>query len=252
MASGGAGSFTRMWQRMLAAALASAFLAVGAASCGSAGTAGTSAGSKANPLATLSADQIASKAVADLNTAAAVHVAGSVIDSGQRTSMNLTLMHGKGRDGSVSMPHEVSFLLIMIGTAVWLKPDDQFWKTSGATDPAVLKILAGKYLNTSAKSTLGGLSALCDISKLFGSSFKNPTGIVKGKDATISGQPALEIKDAKDSGSAYVSVSARPQLLRLIVTGSNAGQLDFTGYGTSVTLTAPPASQTLDGAKYGF
>src|ERR1039457_5313545 len=115
MASGGAGSFTRVWARLLPGGARPAFLAACAASCGSAGTAGTSAGSKANPLATLSADQIASKAVADLNTAAAVHVAGSVIDSGQRTSMNLTLMHGKGCDGSVSMPHEVSFLLIMIG-----------------------------------------------------------------------------------------------------------------------------------------
>jgi hypothetical protein len=241
-----------MWQRMLAAALAPALLAVGAAGCGGAGPAGPSAGSKANPLATLSADQIASKAGADLRTVAAVHVAGSVTDSGQQIGLSLTLVHGKGCDGSMSVQNRGSFLLIMIGTAVWLKPDETFWKSVGGSDPAVLKILAGKYMKTSAKGGLGGLGQLCDPGKLFGSSFENPTGIVKAKNATISGQPALEIKDAKGSDAAYVSVSARPQFLRITGTGSSRGQLDFTGYGTPVTLTAPPASQTLDGAKYGF
>jgi hypothetical protein len=252
VASGGTRSLTRMRQGILAAALAPALLAVGAAGCGSAGPAGPSAGTKANPLATLSADQIASKAGADLRTVAAVHVAGSVTDSGQQLGLSLTLVHGKGCEGSMSMQNKGSFLLIMIGTAVWLQPDEKFWKSIGGSDPAVLKILAGKYMRTSAKGGLGALGQLCDPSKLFGSSFENPTGIVKAKNATISGQPALEIKDAKGSDAAYVSVSARPQFLRITGTGSSSGQLDFTGYGTPVTLTAPPASQTLDGAKYGF
>ena len=250
MASSGTGTLTRMWQRMLAAALAPALLAVGAAGCGGAGPAGTSAGSKANPLATLSAEQIARKAVADLGTAAAVHVTGWITDSGQRTDINLTLVHGKGCDGSISTQNGGSFLLIMIGTALWLKPDETFWKSAGSNDPAVLKILVGKYIKPSAKSDLRTLGQLCDPSKLFASG--KTIGLVKGKNATISGQPALELKDAKDPGSAYVSISARPQVLRIIGTASNAGQIDFTGYGTPVTLTAPPASQTLDGAKYGF
>ena len=250
MASGGAGSFTRMWQGTLAA-LASALLAVGAAGCGGAGPAGTGAGSKANPLATLSADQIASKAFADLRAATAVHVAGSVTDSGQPIGLNLTLVHGKGCDGSMSMQNKGSFLLIMIGTAVWLLPDVKFWKANGGGAPAVLKILAGKYLKTSAKGGLAQLGQLCDPSKLLGP-FMNMTGLVKGKNATISGQPALRLTDGANSGSVYVSVSARPRLLRITSTGSSSAQLDFTGYGTPVTLTAPPASQTLDGAKYGF
>ncbi len=241
-----------MWQGMLAAALASTLFAVGAAGCGGAGPTGTSAGSKANPLATLSAEQIARKAVADLGTAAAVHVTGWITDSGQRTGINLTLVHGKGCDGSMSMQKGGSFLLIMIGTALWLKPDETFWKSVGSNDPAVLKILVGKYMKASAKGGLSALGQLCDPRKLFGPSFENPTGVVKGKNATISGQPALELKDTQDSDSAYVSISARPQFLRIIGTGSDSGQLDFTGYGTLVTLTAPPARQTLDGAKYGF
>ena len=237
---------------MLAAALASALLVVGAAGCGGAGPTGTIAGSKANPLATLSADQIASKAVADLRTATAVHIAGSVTDSGQPIGLNLTLVPGKGCDGSMSMQNRGSFLLIMIGTAVWLQPDEKFWKSVGGSDPAVLKILAGKYLKTSAKGGLAQMGQLCDPSKLLLGSLKNTTGLVKGKNATISGQPALQITDGAKSGFVYVSVSARPQLLRITSTGSSSAQLDFTAYGTPVTLTAPPASQTLDGAKYGF
>ncbi len=249
MASSGTRSLTRMRQGMLAAALASARPSAPPLR---ARAGGASAGSKANPLATLSAEQIARKAVADLNTAAAVHVTGWITDSGQRTGINLTLVHGKGCDGNMSMKKGGSYLLIMIGKALWLKPDETFWKSVGSKDPAVLKILAGKYMKTSTKGGLSALGQLCDPSKLFGPSFENPTGIVKGKNATISGRPALEIKDAKGSGTAYVSVSARPQFLRITSTGSYSGQLDFTGYGTLVTLTAPPASQTLDGAKYGF
>jgi hypothetical protein len=250
VASSGTRSLTRMRQGMLAAALTSALLAVGGAGC-SAGPASTSAGSKANPLATLSADQIASKAFADLRMATAVHVAGSVTDSGQPIGLNLTLVHGKGCDGTMSTQSRGSFLLIMIGTAVWLKPDEKFWKSVGGSDPAVLKVLAGKYMKTSAKGGLGGLGQLCDPNKLLGP-FKNVTGLVKRKNATISGQPALQITDGANSGFVYVSVSARPQFLRLTSTGSSSAQLDFTAYGTPVTLAAPPASQTLDGAQYGF
>ncbi|MGE5286583.1 MAG: hypothetical protein ACM3ML_05140 [Micromonosporaceae bacterium] len=48
------------------------------------------------------------------------------------------------------------------------------------------------------------------------------------------------------------SVSAKTGIVRVTGTGSNSGQVDFTEYGTAVTLTPPSASQTLDGKKFGF
>ena len=62
--------------------------------------------------------------------------------------------------------------------------------------------------------------------------------------------PALQIKDTRNSGSAYVTISASPEFLRL--DGGTSGHLDFTGYNAPMVLTPPPADQTVNGAKFGF
>ena len=77
------------------------------------------------------------------------------------------------------------------------------------------------------------------------------SGMIKGKTTMISGQPALQIKDTGDPYSAYVTISARPEFLRFDG-GSSGNRLNFAGYNAPLRLTPPPASETLDGAKYGF
>src|SRR5450755_419634 len=252
------GRLTQVGRRVFAAGLASAVLSVGAAGCASAGptaakTASTTAVTAANPLASLSADQIAAKAVADLRMAASVDVVGSFTDSGQRIRLNMRLVAGKGCNSRMSFPGKGSFHLLMIGKVVWIKPNDLFWKSYGGANATVLQLLSGKYLKTSAGSGFGALSKLCR-ARLLARSFPKVRGIAKGENTVISGQPALQLTTtgSKGTDSMYVSVSARPQILRITATGSDGGQLDFIGYGTAVTLTAPPASQTLDGKKYGF
>jgi hypothetical protein len=142
-------------------------------------------------------------------------------------------------------------MLVMIGKTVWIKPDDAFWKTNGGNDQAVLAILSGKYIKDAAGSGLGAMSSLCDMSNWDAHSGQ-PTGMVKGGKATVDGQPALQIKDSGDSASAFVSDTAKPLVVRVVDPSSTGGTFDFSDYGTVTTLTAPSASQTLDGAKYGF
>jgi len=232
---------------------------LGTAACGasaSSGSAGSNttatASASGNPLAGLTSDQIASKATADLKAVSSVHIAGSATDSGQTFVMNLTI-GAKGCQGTLSIKGEGSFALLKIGRALWIKPDDQFWKYAAGSSaaPAVMAIVGGKYIKPSAKdSSLSAIGTLCDPSQ-FASSFGSQiTGTVKGKTTTIAGQPALQITDTGDTDSAYVSISARPEFLRL--DGGSGGRLDFTGYNAPLTLTPPPASETLDGAKYGF
>jgi hypothetical protein len=51
----------------------------------------------------------------------------------------------------------------------------------------------------------------------------------------------------------YVTDTSSPQILRVVGTQSgNGGRIDFTGYGNPVTLTPPPASKAIDGARFGF
>lgn len=207
---------------------------------------------QAGPLAGLTADQIAARATADLKTVSSVHITGSGTDSGQTVGMNLTL-GTRGCKGRLSIKGEGSFALLKIGTRVWIKPDNRFWKYAAGSSlsAAVMRLLSGKYIEPSAKgSSLGSLAGICNRSQ-FASAFGTKlTGLVKGATTTIAGQPALQIKDAGDPDSAYVTISARPEFLRL--DAGRSGQFDFSGYDAPLTLTPPPASQTLNGAKYGF
>jgi hypothetical protein len=85
----------------------------------------------ADPLAALSADQIARKAVADLRATSSVHVSGSLIDSGTTVGLNLTI--GKT---TLSLSCSGSFQVMQAGSTTWFKPDKQFLKTNGGSTEA--------------------------------------------------------------------------------------------------------------------
>jgi hypothetical protein len=206
----------------------------------------------ADPLAGLTADQIAGRALADLKAVSSVHVAGSVRDSGQAIGINLS-MGARNCRGTLSIAGQGSFLLLKLGNTLWIKPDDQFWKHAAGTrlNPAELALVEGKYLQTTTKdSAFGSVSQLCDPRK-FADAFGNQVhGAVKGKTTRIAGQLALQLRDTTDSDSAYVTISAHPEFLRL--DGSGQGRLTFSDYNVPIPVTPPPASQTLNGATYGF
>ena len=242
--------------RALTTTILAAALGSGATACGilssatakSTATAQATAGSAAsNPLARLSADQIMSKAVADSEKAATLRISGKVADSGTTIDMNLGIVRGKGCSGSMSVSKEGSFLILKIGKTLWFKPDNAFWKYSGASTPAALQLVSGKIPETTSTSGAGAFANLCDMKQLLGGS---TTGLVKGSTTTISGQSALQLTDTAHSGTIDVSLSADPELVRLFAPGS--ADLDFTGYGVPIALTPPPASETINGAKYGF
>lgn len=246
------------WRAITLAAAVATILAgaaaCGTASSGSSGNSGPSAPAtpSANPLAGLTADRILTEAVADLKTASSVHVAGTVVDSGQTVTLDLTL-GTKACQGTLGISSEGSFVMLKIGNELWLKPDDKFWKYAmGNSGSAVaLDVVEGKWLLPSASdSSLGSLGEFCNPSQFAGLFSGKAKNAVKGPTATISGQPALEIKDTTGTGTAYVTLAAHPQFLSIASAGK--GQLDFSRYNAPLTLTPPPADQTLDGSEYGF
>jgi hypothetical protein len=250
-------------RRGVAAALAGAAILGSAAACSSSGTS-TASGTSSTPGSTasasaqggaldgLSADEIARRATADLKAVSSVHVKGSVQSSGQNIALNLSL-GSQGCTGTMGIDGQGSFVLLKIGKSLWIKPDDKFWKHAAGSDgSALVDLVSGKYIKPSAKgSSLASIGALCDPAQFAKSFGSDMTGMVKGTSTTIAGQSALQIKDSGDAASAYVTVDAKPQFLRLDGGGSN-GRLDFTDYNAPLHLTPPPASKTLDGAKYGF
>ena len=197
-----------------------------------------------NPFAGLSADQIGSKAFADLHGATSLHLTGSGKSAGQSVTVNMSLS-SKGCDGTLGLAHKGSFVLLSIGKSAWIKPSDQFWETEGGVSKSELSLVSGKYIALTG-SLAKGLSAITTFCtpKAFAANYKGRvTGLVKGKTTSIGGRPALELKDLNGSGYVYVSVSAKPEILRTAEPGK--GSFSFSRYGARVTLTPPAPSDVI-------
>jgi hypothetical protein len=210
-------------------------------------------GGSSDALAGLSAKQVLSKAVSDLKSAPSFHIAGTV-NQGGSIRVDLTYSRGSGCEGTLGVGSKGSIYLLVIGGTAWLKPDQTYWKSyAGSSASSVIATIGGKYLKAAtSSSSVSGLAQLCNANSL-ASSFTSPRDIAKGGTSTINGQQALALKDPAKSSLLYVTGTSSPQILRVTSTQSGSGgRIDFTGYGNPVTLTPPPASETLDGAKYGF
>jgi len=123
--------------RAVAMALSGAALLAAAVGCGG-------GGSSADPLAGMTAEQIYAQALDNLKAASSVHVTASIASPTGALTMNLTDAPG-GCTGTLSAQGAVSVGLLGIGSKLWIRPDRQYLKTSGAT-AAVTNLLTGKYV----------------------------------------------------------------------------------------------------------
>ena len=225
-----------------------AVIAAGA-TCGPLALAATAAPA-GNPFARLTADQIAKKAETDLKAASSFHYHGSGKASGQTVSISMSVTH-QGCTGGISAGREGGFAIVAIGKTVWIQPNDKFWEFAGIP-ASLLPTVHGKWLavtGTGSNSLTAAFAPFCNASKLVSALGPKLTGLVKGKTIKISGHRALQLRNGTGSESIYVSISSKPEILRI---GDN-GTLNFSAYGARVTLTPPPASDviTLPGTSVG-
>jgi hypothetical protein len=238
-------------RRAVAVVLSCAGLAAGATACGTAQLSPSAAAARATqsegPLAGLTADQITRRAIADLAAASSVHVAGSAGPNGQAAFLDMTL-GTKECTETMRIPGQGTSTLLQIGTTVWFKPSDQMWKWMAYDIPAAARRhLEGKYLQTPDVPADLGPIAFCSPRQLASAFDGQLKDLVKGKITTILGQPALRLADKRHSTSAYVTISARPEFLRIDVSGQE--HAIFTGYNRPLTLTPPPPGQTISTAQ---
>jgi hypothetical protein len=236
-------------------------LAVATAACGASGAApstgaGLSPQAVSDPLAGWTAQRIVNTAQTDTLAAPYVRVAGNVTSSGQQIAFDLTMVSGTGCQGSVTEHGIGSFEMVSKGETVWVKPDAEFYKNEAGQNPDAQlagSLLAGKYLEDHSGSGLGSLASMCSLRSMLGSaSSGGDAGTAKAGTATLDGQRALKLVNAKQHGTAYVTDTAKPEVLQIAVAGSGGGSLTFTYYTTPPAITTPPASQSIDGSKYGF
>jgi hypothetical protein len=177
-----------------------------------------------NPLAALTADQIASKVNRDLEAASSFRVSGSISVSGEHVKLNLKRAPGDCA-GTITI-NGSTVGLVQIGSKLWVDPDG-----------------GGQYIETtSGNADYGQVVGLCSPGQLAGI-LAATYGLTKGGTTVIDGQSALELKEGADIENIYVTDSATPEYVRYDIPGSE--QLDFSGFNTSIAITPPPASQTL-------
>lgn len=250
-------------RRSAPAALLAAALAVVTVACGSSHTPPLravmlSAQAVVDPLAAETSVWVLRHASADTEAAFAVHLTGTGDDSGQTVTFDLSVAGSDGCAGTVSETKEGSVQLIFDGSTVWIKPDDEFWRTAaGVTSSAQLATVKGKWVTgTASSSSLGKITSLCQLKTLLAGFGSIPAAAaqdeIKGRVTRINGQRALKISDTKDSAYVYVTDTAQPRLLQLIDPGADGlTSLAYTfGYpGTPVAITPPPASEILTGGQ---
>ena len=113
-----------------------------------------------------------------------------------------------------------------------------------ASPASQLPAVHGKWLEitgTGSNSLSAGFAPFCNANKLVSILAPQLTGLVKGKTIKISGHPALQLRNGSGRESIYVSISSKPEILRI----SDNGTISFSAYGARVTLTPPPASDVI-------
>src|SRR5262249_17656169 len=166
-------------RRLLPVTVLAAALAAGTAACGSSGP-------TADPLAGMASKQTPPKAVTATENASAVRISGNGEDAGQAITLDLTVLKGKGCQGSFSEAKEGSFKLVYDGTTVWLLPDAQFYQANNVP-ASVANVLKGKYIKGPASNAnLSSMSQLCSLSGLLGTVNKNAS-LTKGVKTTFNG-----------------------------------------------------------------
>jgi hypothetical protein len=233
-------------RRALSAVVIAAALAAGAAACGL--TPKPTASS--DPLAKLTADQITKRAIADLREATSVRMAGTATNSGKVVGLALTLVHGAGCKGSISV-RGTGLRMVYNGKSVWMLPSRSFYKSQGVNATA-LSLLSGKWLKL-PKANTKDFSTFCSLGGLVRNMSRHSAKMTKGKVTTFHGQRAVTIHQTGQSGTAYISDTAKPEILELTSTkGSTTGTFTFSDYGVITAIKPPPASKVLKGGKFGF
>jgi len=177
--------------------------------------------------------QLQGVTILDFLSARSVHYAGPVHFQGRNLTVNVALTNN-GCTGTMSEPQFGSFGIVVLGKSEWVQPSDQFWAKLGVSD-IELALFSGKWLDVGNSSLdLGPLYLLCTI-RGAASQFATSKVFGAGPVTLISGKPAQVLRTS--GGTEFVSLSATPELLRLI---KGKDTTNYTRYGARVKITPPP------------
>jgi hypothetical protein len=223
-----------------------------AAGCGSSADSPASR-STASPLAGLSGKQVLTMAVDNMKAASSFTISGTVAQAPSIITVDLGFRPGHGCAGTISASGKGGLTMVVIGTTAWVKPSDQYWRSvAGQQAGQAIATFGGKYLKgPTSDPTISGLTEFCNLNSL-AAQLTQPSHVVKGEATAIDNKQAFPLTDPATGGTFYVTKTSSPLPIALVnKTAKKKGSLIF-HIGAPVLLAAPPASKTVDAAKYGL
>ncbi|MCU7822740.1 hypothetical protein [Kitasatospora sp. DSM 101779] len=242
--------------------LACATACAGGTAGGAPGTApGSSAGGTAarssapasaqpeNGVAALPGPEIVQRSVAALKEAGSVRITGRGSSQGQTVTFDLSADTAGNCAGTMGLSGQGTFRLVKLGTQLWVKPDEVFWRTHGGA--ATEDLVGDKYLKTTTDNTdFSEIGTVCDLDAL-GSALveQTPGGLAVGRPVTVDGTPAVPVTGTADGATSTLTVATRgrPYPLRMERTGGEeTGRVELKEFGTPVPTQTPAPSDTID------
>lgn len=233
-----------------AAGCGSSAPSAGTTSSNGAASGTSTAASQPDPLAGLTGKQIASKAINGLKSAPSFTLTGTGPYDGKTATMSIGVK-ANGCTMSMDMGSQGSMTMIMIGNTMWMKADAAFWKSaagsqSGGADAE--SMFAGKYLKIpgGSSSGLSPAAGTCNRNEMTSPSSSIPLSadVVKGALTTVNGQRVYPLTDKSEDGTAYVTDTSAPRIIKIVSTKPGDSAQFTVAYGGPAAVTAPPASET--------
>jgi hypothetical protein len=220
-------------RRLLATAICTLLFASLLAACG-----GSSSGGSGNGVETKSPNEIVSAVSNAVSTLNSVHVAGSVNNGGSSTTLDLSLVNGKGGTGSMSQDG-LSFKIVTVGQEVYINGGSNFWSHFGGASAA--QLLSGKWLKAPATGQFASIAMLTNVRNLFNQLLSTHGTLAKGQTTTVRGHKVVAVNDTSKGGTLYVATTGKPYPIEIVKNGTSGGRVDFDQFNQPVTLT-PPAN----------
>ena len=208
-----------------------------------AGLAPAAAGATAtdNGEAAKSATEILADAEQATSQVSSLRLAGTVVDSKQKVSLDIVSSHGAG--GGTISANGAAFQIVLVPPALYMKGTASTW-TKVAGSKAAGQLFAGKWLQTTtADEDFASFANLFDVSSMMQSTSSDGP-LTKGPVTSYRGTKAIPLKDAAKASVAYVAATGKPYVLGMVRTGAKRGELVFSQFGTAKVPKAP--SHTID------
>jgi hypothetical protein len=220
--------------------------------CGSSSPSGTPAPATTAALPAPAAvmDQVKSAS----KSASAVHVKGTVTDSGSTVSMDLQL----NKDGSASGTlgeSGTNIPIIAAKNVYYVQFTADLMKSNGmSATSAAGKLLLNKWVPSTSKMMSGsnmvsGVKPLLDYTTFISGMADQLVGTnaKAGQPDTVNGT-SVQLYTLSDGTKADVTTASPHYLVRLVPPASQgSGQLDFTNWNQPIAISAPPAAQIYSG-----